>query len=127
MVEFEYLDKVFQGKLTLIVQLARELAEVKGYEFGYHFGKEWLAKFVGYESCYRAHGDPERTKIKAIVKTADAYDVALRELVVACQIGEAWRLKPSGQWIRAVSEFMQGGRAQREQERNALYARVIDS
>lgn len=90
---FEKIDGLLHGKLSLTIQGAREVAEAQGFGRGYAWGKDRILGMVGWESQYCARGDPEKAKIKKLLKSSEAYYAVIKKLEAECIKGNERHLE----------------------------------
>ena len=90
---FAKIDGLLDGKLSLTIQYAREVAEERGFGKGYGWGKDRILGMVGWESCYCAGSDPKKAKIKKVLKSSEAYYAVIKQLEAECIEGNERHLE----------------------------------
>ena len=127
---FEKIDRMIHGKLSLTIQYARETAEAQGFGEGYCWGKERISRIVGWESCYRGDGSPERARVRDLLKSSAAYDAAIKRLEAECIKGDERRLEnlELGTGFSPITEeFLRRETDRNEWEKRGIYAEILAS
>ena len=129
-ITFKKLDEILRGKLSLTIQYAREVAEERGFGKGYCWGKDRISRMVGWESCYRSDGRPERERIREILEGTEAYDAAIERLEAECIKGNERHLddldsEQEPRLIPLLEFIQQSGLPAEEQERTEIYAEIL--
>ncbi|MBQ9565657.1 MAG: hypothetical protein IJU98_08735 [Synergistaceae bacterium] len=127
---FEKVDGLLHSKLSLTIQYARELAEERGFGKGYGWGKDRISRMVGWESCYRSDGSPERERIREILESSDAYDAAIGQLEAECIKGNERHFedldRENEMCLIPLQEFIQqSALSPEERERMDIYAEIL--